>query len=59
MYRSDTAVLIKLGHCFIGITAKNKILEVTLRNSSYYGNYKTGLSMTKYLALRNTYQKKK
>ena len=35
------------------ITAKNKIQETTLRNSCYYDNYKTRLSMTKYLALRN------
>ena len=49
----------KLRHCFISITAKNKIQETTLRNSYYYDNYKTRLSITKYLALRNKYQKKK
>ena len=60
MYRSGTALLIKLRHCFISITAKNKIQEITLSNFWYYGNYKTRfLSMTKYVALRNKYQKKK
>ena len=47
-------------HCFISITSKSEIQETTLRNSCYYdNNYKTRLSMTKYLALRNNYQKKK
>ena len=60
MYRSGTAQQIKLRDCFISITAKNKIQEITLRNSCYYDNYKTKLPMTKYVALRNTkYQKKK
>ena len=31
MYRSGTALLIKLRHCFISITKKNKILETTQR----------------------------
>ena len=35
------------------ITAKNKIQETKLRNSCFYGNYKTRSSMTMYLALRN------
>ena len=52
-------MLIKLRHCFISITAKNKIQETTLRNFCYFDNYKTRLSMTKYLGLRNKYQKKK
>ena len=51
MYRSGTALLIKLRDRFIGITAKNKIQETTLRNSCYYDNYETRLSITKYLAL--------
>ena len=33
MYRSGIALLIKLRHCFINITAKNKIQETKLRNS--------------------------
>ena len=53
MYRSGTVLQIKLRYCFISLTAKNKIQETTLRNSCYYDNYKTRLSMTKYLALRN------
>ena len=53
MYRSGIALLIKLRHCFISKAAKSKIQETTLRNSCYYDNYKTRLSMTKYLALRN------
>ena len=48
-----TVLLIKLRHCFLSITAKNRIQETTLRNFCYYDNYKTRLSMTKYLALRN------
>ena len=61
MYRSGTALLLKLRHCFISITAKNKIglQKTTLRNSCYYDNYKTRLSMTKCLALQSKYQKKK
>ena len=47
-----------LSKALISITAKNKIQETTLRNFCYYDNYKTRLSMTKYLALRNKYQKK-
>ena len=58
-YRSGTALLIKLRHCFIRITAKNKFQETTLRKSCYYDNHKTKLPMTKYLALQNKYQKKK
>ena len=58
-YRSGTAPLIKLRDCFVSITAKNKVQETTPRNSCYYDNYKTRLSMTKYLALRNQYLKKK
>ena len=59
MYRSGTAPLIKLCDRFISITATNKIQKTALRNSCYYDSYKTRLSMTKYLALRNKYQKKK
>ena len=46
MYRSDTALLTNLRHCFIKHNDKNKIQETTLRNSGYYDNYKTILSMT-------------
>ena len=54
MYRSGTVLLIKLRYCFISITAKNKIQETTLRSLILVNdNYKTRLSMTKYLVLRN------
>ena len=43
----------------MSITAKNTIKKTKLRNSCYYDNYKTRLSMTKYRALQNKYQKKK
>ena len=33
--------------------------NATYSNSFYYDNYKTRLSMTRYLALQNKYQKKK
>ena len=57
MYRSGTALLIKLRHCFIKHNGK----EQNLGNnaiSCYNDNYKTRLSMTKYRVLRNKYQKK-
>ena len=54
MYTSDSVLLIKLRYCFISIMAKNKIQETTLRSLILVNdNYKTILSMTKYLALRN------
>ena len=53
-----STLLIKLWHCIISIAANNKIQETTIRNSCYYDNYKTRLSMTKYLALRNKDQEK-
>ena len=52
MYKSGTVLLIKLCHCFISITAKNKTQKTTLRNSCYYGICKTRLSKTKYLSLQ-------
>ena len=54
MYRSCTAPQIKLRDCFMSIMAKNKIQETTLGDSCY-DNYKTRLSVTKYLAFRNKY----
>ena len=58
MYTSGTALLIKLHHCFVSITAKNLRFKKTLRNF-YYDNYKTRLSITKYLALRNKHRIRK
>ena len=55
MYSSGIALLIKLRHCFIKRNGKKKkkSQETMLRNSCYYDNYKTRLSMIKYRALRN------
>ena len=58
MYRSGTVLLIKCVIASLIIIAKNKIQETTLRNSCYFDNCKTRLSMTKCRALRNKYQKK-
>ena len=53
MYRSGTAPLIKLRHCFIKHrpNGKDKIQETTQRNFCCHDNYKTRLSKTKYRAL--------
>ena len=53
MYRSGTALLIKLRHCFISITAKNKIQKTTLSCVILVimTITKPDLSKTKYLAL--------
>ena len=52
MYKSGTALLIELCHCFISIMANNKIQETTLRSSCCNDNYKIRLSMTKYPAFK-------